>query len=85
MGGTRAEIEHAFRTSLKRIQCLGCGIDITDAAIDWGDAQPREYDKDGPFHLKCEPCATIQEETSVPGRRAARTRAATSSFAACSH
>jgi hypothetical protein len=60
MGGTQAEIERAFRSSLKNKKCLSCGIEITDAAIDWGDAQPRKYDKDGPFPLKCELCDTIQ-------------------------
>jgi len=55
----RDEIERAFRAHLKELRCLGCGEHMTDAAIEWGRAQPRELERDGPQLLKCELCEAI--------------------------
>ena len=57
---SREEIEREFRAAVKQKSCLSCGTSLTDAAIDWGYAQPSDYEKDGPFPLKCERCAAIQ-------------------------
>ena len=61
MGTSREEVERSFREGLKKKNCIGCGEAITDAAIDWGYAQPSEYARDGPFKLKCEHCGKVQE------------------------
>jgi hypothetical protein len=56
---SKDEIELQFRGALKKLKCISCGEQITDAAIDWGFAQPSEYERDGPFPVKCELCETI--------------------------
>ena len=57
---SKDEIDREFRAALKQLTCLVCGEPFTDAAIDWGFAQPSEHEKDGPLPIKCELCATIQ-------------------------
>ena len=57
---TKDEIERLFRSELKKLRCLNCGEQITDAAIDWGRSQPSESERDGPFPIKCELCETEQ-------------------------
>lgn len=61
MGASREEVERAFREGLKQLRCVSCGESITDAAIDWGYAQPSDYSRDGPFQVKCERCGTVQQ------------------------
>jgi RNase P subunit RPR2 len=56
---TRDEIEADLRATLKAHSCLACATPFTDAAVDWGDAQPSEYARGGPQRLRCEHCATI--------------------------
>ena len=60
MTTTREEVEREFRATLKTKNCLVCGEQVTDGAIDWGAAQPSEYVRDGPFPIKCEVCQTVQ-------------------------
>ena len=68
MGTSREEVERAFREGLKKKKCIGCGESITDAAIDWGNAQPSDYARDGPFKLKCERCGKVQEYNVFSGK-----------------
>jgi hypothetical protein len=60
MGASREEVERAFREDLKKLKCVSCAAAITDAAIDWGYAQPSDYARDGPFEVKCERCGRVQ-------------------------
>ena len=61
---TRDELERDLRETLKAHACLGCARPFTDAAIDWGDAQPSEYARDGAQRLRCEHCAAIHRYSS---------------------
>jgi hypothetical protein len=60
MGVSKEEVERAFRENLKKLNCVSCKEAITDAAIDWGYAQPSDYARDGPFKVKCEHCGKVQ-------------------------
>lgn len=64
--GTAAEIEMAFRNTVKAKKCPHCEMEFTDFSIEWGDAWQEGRDdlmkesglqeRDGPCKLKCELC-----------------------------
>jgi hypothetical protein len=68
VGTTFEDVKRAFRDMVKRIQCPSCGLEFTDAAVDWGEAwsegrrdslvELEMQDRDGPYKVKCELCET---------------------------
>lgn len=66
LSATRAEVEAAFRAAVTSCVCPACGLEFTDAAVEWGMAWSEGYTdcirdrgsdiRDGPFKLKCEMC-----------------------------
>ena len=66
LSATRAEVDAAFRAAVKACACPACGLELTDAAVEWGDAWYEGYVdcireagsdiRDGPYKLKCETC-----------------------------
>ena len=63
---TAAEVHAAFAAAIKACTCPACGLEFTDAAVEWGNAWREGYVdciredgsdiRDGPFKLKCEMC-----------------------------
>lgn len=63
----RPEVKSAFRAAVKSCACPACGLEFTDAAVDWGNAWREGYVdcireggsdiRDGPYKLKCEMCS----------------------------
>jgi hypothetical protein len=61
-----AEVHSAFALAIKACTCPACGLEFTDAAVEWGNAWYEGYVdriredghdiRDGPFKLKCEMC-----------------------------
>lgn len=61
------EVKHSFREAIKCLSCPVCETQLTDFAVDWGEAYHegqrdllRELGlaggRDGEFRLKCELC-----------------------------
>jgi len=68
VGVTADDVKRAFRDMVKAIQCPSCGLEFTDAAVDWGEAwsegrrdslvEVGMQERDGPYKVKCELCGT---------------------------
>jgi hypothetical protein len=66
ISATAAEVQAAFAAAIKACICPACGLEFTDAAVEWGNAWREGYVdriredgsdiRDGPFKLKCEMC-----------------------------
>jgi uncharacterized C2H2 Zn-finger protein len=64
--GTAAQADEQFSAKVRQLRCPDCGLEFTDAAVDWSDAwwEGRldllkalgRDERDGPCKLRCEKC-----------------------------